>query len=269
MGASARSAQVRALREHRGQRFLHLLSAIVQRDLRVRYKETLLGFVWALFLPLAQIGVFVMVFSRVVVVETAAPYALYVALGIVPWGFFAAALQTGTVSLTGNIALVTKASLPRAVFPTAAVVVAFVDFAIAVLLVGVLMISYGIGLTSAALVVPLVLAIQVAFTLGLALLLAVGNLHFRDVRYVFGVVLTLWMFATSVVYPVERLGGSTGSLLRLNPMTPIINAYRSLLLHGEIPPAGPLIWSAAVALLTLWAGWHVFVRAERSFAEII
>jgi len=127
--------------------------------------------------------------------------------------------------------------------------------------------SLGVGWTM--LFLPVVLLVQILFTAGIALLLAMGNLFYRDVRYLFEVVLTVWMFATSVVYPVERIGGWLGDLLLLNPMTPIIDAYRAVILRGELPAAGPFAAAAALSVVTLAVAWIAFHRAKFSFAENI
>ena len=119
------------------------------------------------------------------------------------------------------------------------------------------------------LLVPVVVAVQIVFTAGVTLLLSMGNLFFRDVKYLLEILITLWMFATSVVYPVERIGGKLGPLLALNPMTPIIEAYRALVLHGRLPEAGPFGWAAAASFLLLAVSWVAFHRAEFRFAERI
>jgi ABC-type polysaccharide/polyol phosphate export permease len=128
---------------------------------------------------------------------------------------------------------------------------------------------YRIAPSWTALLLPLVVLVQLAFATGLGLLLAMGNLYYRDVRYLTGVMVTVWMFATSVVYPVERVGGRLGAVLALNPMTPIIDAYRALLLRGELPPLAPFAIASIVAFSTLAIGWIVFHRSEHRFAELV
>ena len=249
--------------------YRELLFSLTQRDLIIRYKQTLMGVGWAVFTPLLNMAIFTVIFTRVVRLDTGLPYPLYVYAGLLPWTLFASALRFSTVSLTNNATLVTKVYFPREVFPFSQVLVALVDFAVGGSVLAVLIIAYGIEVTWTALALPVVLVVQLAFTAGLALLLAMGNLFYRDVRHVFDVLLTVWMFATSVVYPVERVGGRVGELLALNPMTPIIDGYRSVLLRGELPPAGPFLGAAVVAFATLAIGWVAFHRAELRFAENI
>jgi ABC-type polysaccharide/polyol phosphate export permease len=249
--------------------YRELLFSLTRRDLIVRYRQAVMGVGWALFMPVLNVAIFSLVFTRVVPLDTGLPYAVYAYAGLLPWTLFASALRFSTVSLTSNATLVTKVHFPREVFPFSQVLVALVDFAVASAVLAALMAWYRIGVTWTALLVPAVLLIQLAFTAGLALILAMANLFYRDVRHVFDVVLTVWMFATSVVYPVERIGGRLGAILALNPMTPIIDAYRALLLRGEIPEAAPLVWAAAVAFATFAGGWVAFHRAELRFAETI
>lgn len=250
-------------------RHRELLLSLVRRDLLLRYKQTLLGFAWAVMVPLLHMLVFTVIFTRVVPLETDLPYPVYAYAGLLPWSFFASALTFGATSLTQNVNLVTKVWFPREVFPFAAVLVALVDFAVASLLLGGLMLWYGIWPGWQALLVPLVLLVQIAFTAGMALLLALAHLLYRDVKYLLGVGLTVWMLLTAVVYPVERIGGRLGAWLALNPMTPIIDAYRDLLLRGELPPALPLACAALVALVTLLGAWRLFHRLEPRFAELV
>jgi len=132
-----------------------------------------------------------------------------------------------------------------------------------------LMVWYRVGVSAALLTLPLVVVVHLVFTAGIALLLAMANLFYRDVKYLFEVVITVWMFATSVLYPVDRVAGWAGTILRLNPMTPIIDAYRSVLLRGDVPPLMPITVTAAVAVALLASVWLVFHRSEFQFAEYI
>jgi ABC-type polysaccharide/polyol phosphate export permease len=254
---------------HEQVEYRELLFALTKRDVLIRYKQTVMGVGWAVFMPVLNMVVFSVVFTRIAPLETGIPYPIFAYAGLVPWNFFASSLKFSASSLTSNSALVTKVYFPREMFPFSAIVVGLVDFAAAsTVLVG-LMIYYHVGVTWAVAFLPVVLLVQVAFTAGVALLLAMGNLFYRDVKYLFEIVLAVWMFATSVVYPVEQVGGKLGALLRLNPMTPIIDGYRAVLLRGELPAAGPFAAAAGIAVATLAIGWLLFHRAEFEFAENI
>jgi ABC-type polysaccharide/polyol phosphate export permease len=249
--------------------YRELLMQMTRRDLLLRYKQTVMGFGWAIFMPLVNTVIFSVVFTRVAPIETGLPYPLYAFTGLLAWNFMAASLRFAVVSLTGNANLVTKIYFPREVFPFSAVLVSLVDTAIASIVLVALMAWYGVVPTWTIVLLPVVVLIHVTLTAAIALLLAMGNLFYRDIKYLFDVVLSIAMFATSVVYPVDRIGGVLGKILALNPVTTIIDAYRSVLLRGELPPAGPFLAAAVISVLLLMTAWALFHRGELAFAENI
>jgi len=248
--------------------YRELLYQMTLRDLLVRYKQSVMGFGWAIFMPLVNTVVFSVIFTQVATLdELGIPYVVYAYTGLLFWNFFASSLRFAVNSLSSNAVLVTKVYFPREIFPFSAILVCLVDMLVgASILVG-LMLYYRIPVGLPLLFVPVLLIIQIVFTAGIALIVAMANLFLRDVKYIFEMVLTVWMFATSVVYPVDRIAGALGELLRLNPMSPIIDGYRSVILRGEMPALGPLALAAGLALVTLVVGWVVFHRAEYQFAE--
>lgn len=249
--------------------YRELLVRMTQRDLMLRYKQTLMGFGWAVFMPLVNTAVFCVIFMRVAPLDAGMPYPVFVYCGLVAWNFFASSLRFAVNSLTGNMNLVSKVYFPREIFPVSAVIVCLVDCAVASTVLAALMAWYGIGVTAAVLFLPVIVAVQVMLTLGVALLLAMANVFYRDVKYLFEIVLTVGMFATSVVYPTELVGGRLGAVLQLNPMTAIIDAYRAVLLRGEMPSMPGFTACAAIAAVMLAAVWVSFHRAESAFAESI
>jgi ABC-type polysaccharide/polyol phosphate export permease len=247
--------------------YRELLLQMTKRDLLLRYKQTVMGFGWAVFVPLVNTIVFSLVFTRVAPIDTGMPYPLYAYSGLLAWTFLASSLRFAVVSLTSNANLVSKVYFPREIFPFSAVLVSLVDTAVATVVLAGMMAWYGIALHWTALLLPLIVTIHVIFTAGIALLLAMGHLFYRDVKYLFDVVLNVAMFTTSVVYPVDRVGGTLGAVLALNPITPIIDGYRTVLLRGTTPDWAPLLGSAVISLALLAAGWTMFHRSEREFAE--
>jgi ABC-type polysaccharide/polyol phosphate export permease len=206
---------------------------------------------------------------RVAPIETPVPYPLYAFCGLLTWNFFASALRFSVTSLTSNANLVTKVYFPREVFPFSAIAVCAVDLAVgATVLVG-LMIYYDVGVSPALLFLPVVIVMHIAFTAGVALLLAMANLFYRDVKYLFEVVITVWMFATSAVFPVDRVGGWLGVAINLNPMTHFIDAYRAVLLYHRLPDPVAFLSASVAAVLMLAVSWYVFHLAEFTFAESI
>lgn len=249
--------------------YRELLLSLVRRDLLLRYKQTIMGFGWAILMPVTYMIVFSLIFTRVVKLDTGVPYPIYVYAGLLPWNFFASSLRFSVGSLTANSTLLTKVYFPRELLPFAAILVSLVDFAVGGIVLAGLMAWYHVGLHWTIVLLPVVVLVQVIFTAAVALLLAMGNLFYRDVKYLIEILITLWMFASSVVYPVSRVGGKLGPILALNPMTPILDAYRSVLLTGQVPAAGPFLGTAAFAVMMLAVSWLAFHRAEYQFAERI
>jgi homopolymeric O-antigen transport system permease protein len=247
--------------------YRELVYQMTLRDLLIRYKQTIMGFGWAVFMPLVNTVLFSIIFTRVAPLNTGVPYAVFAYTGLLFWNFFASSLRFAVSSLSGNANLVTKVYFPREIFPFSAILVCFVDLVVGSTVLIVLMIYYRIAPGPAVLFVPALLLVQILLTAGIALLVAMANLFLRDVKYLFEVALTVWMFATSVVYPVDLVGGKLGTLMKLNPMTPIIEGYRATILRGELPAFAPLAVAAVLALIAVVVGWLVFHRAEYRFAE--
>ena len=249
--------------------YIELLSALLRRDLSLRYQNSFIGFGWAVFAPLLQMLIFSVVFTRVVPLDTGVPYPVYAYVGLWSWTLFASSLRFAGTSLTANPNLVTKVYFPREILPFSAVFVSLFDFIVASTVLALLMWYYGIGVGWSIAFLPVIVVVQLAFTAGLALLVAMAHLFYTDVKHIFELVLTVWMFATAVLYPIDRIGGVVGRVLQLNPMTPIVDAYRSVLLRGTLPDAAPFAVAAAVAFLTFAISWILFHRAEFRFAEEI
>jgi ABC-type polysaccharide/polyol phosphate export permease len=247
--------------------YRELLQQMALRDLLLRYKQTAMGFAWALFMPLLNTAIFSVIFMRVAPIESSLPYPVFAYCGLLAWNFFAASLRFSVTSLTTNTVLVTKVYFPREIFPFSLILVSLVDFAVGSVGLWILMLYYGVPLSWTALALPLVVAVHVAFTAGVALLLAMGNLFYRDVKYIFEIVIAVWMFGTTVLYPAEAVGGRFGTLLQLNPMTPIIDAYRAVLLEGRLPDLASFTAVALVSACTFVGAWLIFHRAEFQFAE--
>ena len=245
-----------------------LLMSFVRRDLTVRYRHALLGLSWAVFTPVLQVVIFTLIFSRVARIQTDVPYPVYAFCGLTAWTFTASALRSALSSLSGNAFLVSKVAFRREVLPLASVMVAAVDFAVSLAVVFAVMLYYGIPVRASAVLLPVIFVVQFIFVTGLALVLSAANLLWHDVRYVFDVGITLWMFASSVLYPVPRFHGGMGAVFALNPMTPIIDAYRDILLRGTSPTLASALVTTGGVLVTFLVGLLLFQRAEPRFAEV-
>ena len=248
--------------------YRELLVQMTLRDLLLRYKQTVMGFGWAICMPRLNTAVFSVIFTRVAPIETVVPYPLFAYCGLWVWNFFASALRFSVTSLTSNTNLVTKVYFPREIFPFSSVIVCLVDFAVGGSVLIALMLWYRVPPTLHLAWLPLVIATQLVFTCAIALLISMANLFYRDVKYLLEIIITVWMFSTSVIYPVDRVGGAVGTALRFNPMTPIVDAYRAVILTGNAPqPLFAVTAVAAAALLIIV--WLLFHRCEFRFAESI
>jgi lipopolysaccharide transport system permease protein len=259
------------LKEMAGEQYTYreLLYQMTRRDLLLRYKQALMGFGWAIFMPLVNTAVFSVIFTRVAPLQMDMPYPLFAFCGLLAWNFSASSMRFAVTSLTPNASLVTKVYFPREIFPLSAVLVSLVDFAIGSLVLIALMIYYQVAPTAAIAALPWVLAVHFMFTLAVAMTLAMANLFYRDVKYLFELIVTVWMFMSAVLYPVDRVGGLTGQLMAINPMTPILEAYRDVLLRGRTPDPYSFAITTAIAALCLVVAWLIFHRAEYEFAESV
>ncbi len=258
-------------------RYRQLLLSLTWRDLRVRYKQSVLGIAWAVLLPLSMMFVFTFVFTRAIdataVLNIDMPYALFAYTGLVPWTFFSVSLGGCVNSLVSNRNLLTKVYFPREVFPLSSIGSALVDFMIAMSVLGALMVyfhwtgAWTCTIRLVWLMVPVVVAIQIMLTIGVGMLLAMGNLFYRDVRQIFGVSIQLMMFLSGVVVPVPNDGSMLAWVISLNPMVAIMAAYRDCLVFGRSPDPISLAYAATFAVVALIVGWVCFRRASFRFAE--
>jgi lipopolysaccharide transport system permease protein len=247
--------------------FRELLYQMTRRDLLLRYKQTIMGLGWAIFMPLINTAVFSVIFTRVAPLSVDMPYPLFAYCGLLAWNFSASSFRFAVTSLTLNASLVTKVYFPREIFPISAVLVSLVDFAVGASVLVVMMIYYQVVPTTAILALPWVLAVHVMFTLSISLLLAMANLFYRDVKYLFELMLTVWMFMSAVLYPVSQVGGWMGRVMAINPMTPILDGYRDVVLRGVVPDPSAFAITTLISALLLVVAWIIFHRAEFAFAE--
>jgi ABC-type polysaccharide/polyol phosphate export permease len=269
--AGPAAALIADFREMFAEQIAHreLLFRMAHRDLLLRYKQTVMGVLWAIFMPLVNTAIFSIIFTRVAPISTGVPYPVYAFSGLLIWNAFSSSLRFAVSSLTSNSNLVTKLYFPREIFPISAVIVTLLDSVLASLVLVALMIYYHVAVSPLIALLPLVLVIQICFTCAMALLLSMANLFYRDVKYLFEIAITVWMFATSVVYPVDLVHGRLGAVLRLNPMTPLIDAFRAAIIGGFSVNLEAFVIASVVSVVGLLASWLIFHRAEFTFAENI
>jgi lipopolysaccharide transport system permease protein len=249
--------------------YRELLYVLTMRDIKVRYKQTVLGFAWAIIQPFMMMVVFSVFFGRLAQMPSDGfPYPIFVYAALLPWTFFANSISSSANSLVGSANLVSKVYFPRLIIPLSSVGSGLVDFAIAGGILLVLMVYYGVGWTSNLFMVP-ILVIAAAFTaLGVGTFLAALNVAYRDFRYVVPFLVQFWMFATPVVYPASLVPREWQWALYLNPMAGVIEGFRSAFLGRPFDVPGILL-SLAIAGMLFAAGTAYFGKVERRFADII
>jgi lipopolysaccharide transport system permease protein len=249
--------------------YRELLWFLAWRDLKVRYKQTVLGIGWAIAQPLLPMLLFTLTFGRMVgMASDDRPYAMFVYVALLPWTFFANAVTSTTNSLVGNSSLITKVYFPRLIIPAAAVLSALVDFAIAFVMLLALMLWYSVPLHSHALMLPPLVVLVTVLALGVGMLFSAMSVRYRDVRYALPFCIQVWMFATPVVFPVRLVPAEWQWALALNPLTGVVEGFRSAVLGLPIPFA-TLAASTAVAISVLIASAYLFRYVERTFADTI
>ncbi len=251
--------------------FRDLLYLLTWRDIKVRYKQTLLGATWAVLQPVLNMAVFSLLFGRYLGVPSdGIPYPVFVFAGLLPWTYFSSALSASSGSLVASSHLITKVYFPRLFIPVSACLSSLLDFLISCLALAGLMAWYGIVPSpGGVLLVPLLVALVSIAAAGCGLWLSALTVEYRDFRYVVPFVLQVWMFVTPVIYPATVLPERFRGWLALNPMAGLVEAFRAAVLGHRPIPLAPLLLSSAVAAALLVSGLFFFRKVERSFADVI
>jgi|ERR1043166_618818 lipopolysaccharide transport system permease protein len=249
--------------------YRELLYFLTWRDIKVRYKQTLMGVAWVIVQPLLMMLIFTVVFTKFAHVETGEmPYPVFAYSGLLVWTFFSTAVISGTNSLISNTSLVTKVYFPRAFIPAAAVVAGLVDLGVGSLLLAALAAYYRVGAGWGVLLLPAFVLLATALALGVGMLAASLTVKYRDLRHVLPFLLQVWMFASPVIYPTGIVPPRWRWLLAFNPMTGVLEGFRSAL--AGLPFDWPHVaLSALFAASLLACAYYVFRRLEDTFADVI
>ncbi|MBI1801381.1 MAG: ABC transporter permease [Chloroflexi bacterium] len=260
-------------------RYRDLIRNLVARDLKVRYKNSVLGIVWSMLNPLGMMVVFTVVFTVLLPNNGVERFPIFILCGLLPWNWFTGSVMGSVYSIVGSASLVKQVYFPREALPLSVVLANLVHFLIALVVLFVVMAFFHTSLTAWALLLPVVIAVQFVFTLGLAFFLSAINVYYRDTAMVLDVLLLAWFFLTPIFYsmdivpqqsvilgytlPVQRLG------YILNPMASLIASYRVILYHGGPPAFDFLLRTVVTSLGALALGYLFFRRASRSFGEVL
>lgn len=259
-----------SLRVHELWEYRELLYFLVWRDIKVRYKQTVLGAAWAIIQPLMTMVVFSVFFGRLAKMPSdGVPYPIFAFAALVPWTFFAHGLSQASNSLVGSANLIKKVYFPRLVMPIAAVLSGLIDFFLAFMVLIGMMLFYGITPSGNVVAVLPLIVLTMLTSLGVALWLCALNVEFRDIRYVIPFLTQFWMFATPIAYPSSLLSEPWRTVYAINPMVGVVEGFRWALLGAGTAPGPMLIVSSLVACLLLISGAYYFRRMERTFADIV
>ena len=248
-----------------------MIATMVHRDLRGRYKKSVLGFLWSFLNPLLQMFVYSIVFS--VIMRTGIDkYYIFLFAALVPWIFFGSSMSAGAVCITSSPDLIKKIYFPREVIPIACTTSAFVNMLLSFLMIFVILIFSGFGINPKALIfLPVIMLIEYVMVLGMTFLWSSVTVYFRDMEHILGIISLAWQFLTPVMYPqsmvTESLSRGYLTVWNLNPMTPVVNAYRDILYYKKAPEMDTLLSATILGIVVLALGYVVFEHLKRRFAE--
>ena len=254
--------------------YRELLYFLAWRDVKVRYKQTLLGVLWIILQPFISMVVFSLLFGQLLKVPSGnVPYPVFAYAALLPWNYFAGSLTRSSGSLVSNPALITKIYFPRLIIPLSSLLSNLVDFGVAFLVLIGLMMFYGIPLTPSIVVLPVLILLAMLTALGFGLWLSALNVRYRDVGYLVPFLIQIWMYATPVIYGSALIPERFRFLLALNPMTTVVEGFRWALLGdastAATPSIGLLLLSIGLVFVVLISGLIFFRRTERVFADIV
>lgn len=247
--------------------YRQMIFSLVKRDLRGRYKGSVLGFLWTFINPLMQLVIYTIVFS-VIMRSGIEKYYLYLFIGLVPWNFFSSSVVGGSRSVLSQQGMVTKIYFPREVLPISYVTSSFVNMLYCFIIVLAFVFFSGIRLEPAAfLYLPFVMVVEYFMALGMTMLSAAITVYFRDMEHILGILLQAWMFLTPIMYSTSDIPESIRPVFKLNPMSFIIDAYRDILYYSRLPNMRDLLIALILGVVISIIGFLVFGRLKRGFAE--
>ena len=247
-----------------------LFLTLTEHRVRVRYKQSVLGFAWAILQPFAMMLIFTLVFGRIARVETdGVPYPLFAFSGLVLWSFVSTSLNNATHALVAHAQLITKVYFPREILPLSYIAAALFDFGVATVVLLGMFAWYGRSIDGTAIVALPILAVAVALVTAIALVASALQVRFRDVGLAVPLVLYLWMFSTPIAYPLTSIPARYRPLFDLNPLTGLVAGFREAILFGRTPAPGTMVVPVVAAAGLLLLGYGLFKRAEATMADVI
>lgn len=246
--------------------YREMIYMLIHRDIRGRYKASVLGFLWTFINPLLQLTVYAVVFS-VLLRSDIENYYIFLFVAFIPWHFFALSVPLGSNCIPAQVNLVQKIYFPRIILPISTVLGTFVNMLLSELVVFAVLIFSGIGLSIYIVALPVVMFVQLMFVMGVVLIISSVTVYFRDLAHIMDIVMMAWFYITPVVYAPEMIADRLPILLTLNPMAGIINCYRDILYYQRFPQLSSLTTAVIFGLITVIFGTIIFQRLQRRFAE--
>ena len=246
--------------------YREMIFSLVKKDLRTRYKGSVLGFLWTFLNPLLQLIVYSIVFSFVMRVKME-NYYMYMFVGLLPWIFFCNALQLGAISIVSNRDLIKKIYFPRLVLPIATLGSSFMNFLFSLIVLIIALLVSGIGVSIYFLYVPILCIILLIFAASFTLTLAACNVYLRDLEHIMGIVIMSWFYAVPILYPIEMVPNEFQTIYRLDPIVPIILAFQDVIYYKREPNLDSLISIILLSIILLVLSYFLFDKLQKNFAE--
>ena len=246
--------------------YRELLKTNVKKEIRGRYKHSMLGVLWSFLNPLLQLLVYSVIFGALLAGGDKT-YHIYICVALIPWTYFTTSVTTSAFTIIGNGNIIKKVYFPREILPISVVTSGAVNFMISTIIILVFVVFSEIGITAYILLYPVILIIQYIMQLGIAFILSSITVYFRDLEHIIGIILMAAFYGTPIVYKLEQLPPKLQVLMKLNPMTHIINGYRAIFYYKEMPDFKSLGILAAISMVLVILGYLLFKKLQKGFAE--
>lgn len=246
--------------------YRELLKNNVKKEIRGRYKQSVLGVLWTFLNPLLQLAVYALIFP--LILKTTQPYyVIFVCVGLIPWTFFTSTISQSTWTIIGNGNIVKKVYFPREILPISVVTSAAVNFVISTIIIIAFCLGYGLGLTKYIIFYPIILLIQYIFQLGISFILSAITVYFRDLEHFVQIILMLLFYATPIVYSKESIPQAFKFIININPMSHIIEGYRDIFYNQTMPDIKSLALVCGISIVLCVIGYFIFRKLQKGFAE--
>ena len=246
--------------------YRELLKTNVKKEIRGRYKNSILGVLWSFLNPLLQLAVYAIIFGALLAGGDPT-YHIYICVALIPWTYFTTAITQASFTVIGNADIIKKVYFPREILPISVVTSGAVNFLISVTIIVFFVLLSGIGLSWHLIFFPLVLLIQYVLLLGIGFIVSAITVYFSDLEHIIGIILLAAFYGTPIVYRLEQLPANLQTIMQLNPMTHIIDAYRAIFYYQQVPNMGALGILFAISMALLIVGYFVFKKLQKGFAE--